>query len=139
LQTEQEHQQEHRQEFVDNLRELADFLEKNPNLIPWGGFSCYRSARTIDEFATLIKGTGGTWEKSVDEIDMEMTQLFGPHRVTVYVPRGEICERVQTGTRTETVPDPDYEVPTIIQEVPVYEWVCPPSVLGKAKTAMGEN
>jgi hypothetical protein len=129
-------EEERKQEFVDGLRKMADFLEKNPDLIPWGGTSCFRNARTIDEFATLIKKTGGTWEKSADEIDMEMTQKFGPHRVTVYVPRNEVCERIQTGTRIETIPNPDFEVPTITQEVPVFEWVCPPSVLEKATLAM---
>lgn len=121
---------ERQQEYVTNLRNIADFFELNPDLIHyWQPLSVYISESSIEDATERIKGTHRVWKKGTSGYDYELTTSFGPHSIRVYVPRDQVCEKIQVGEEVKKVPDPDYEVPMVEKVVPVYEWVCPPSIL----------
>jgi len=122
--------------WVAGLREMADFAEQHPDLFE------KQYGETINLFASdaedMAKQTSrlGTSTKLVSENWYTMSRRFGPHRVDLNIARKQFCERVQTGTKTVKQPDPEAlkQVPTIEVEEPVYEWLCPESVLTRGAT-----
>jgi len=117
--------------WISGLRELADFAEQHPTLFErqYGetvNLFAYSPEEMAEQTATL-----GTSVKTISENWYTMTRRFGPHRLDLSIGRKTFCERVQTGTVTVEKPDPEAleRVPTIEVEEPVYEWICPESVL----------
>ncbi len=115
--------------WAAGLRELADFAEAHPETFaPYMGLTCNLFPRTRENFSRQARDLG-----KANKVDMSsyygLQREFGPHSVQLLINREQVCERVQTGTRTVTVPDPDVDVPTVEIEEPVYEWQCPDSIL----------
>lgn len=136
---------------ADGFRALADFIEthaSDPNLhqglshltrskqmicLPVSG-----QADVIPAFAVAGARAGLKVVKDYSGDQYAGVDLhFGPVYLSVYAPRGEVCERVVVGTRevTEEVPDPDAlaAVPrvTVTKTVEDVQWVCKP-LLGDA-------
>lgn len=126
------------------FRELADFLDANPDLIgtrhafndimvfPRDRDGVVAWARAAARFkpAAVSKTHGEVWSRV--NLGFGGTGEYPPVRVRVTIEREEVCERVVTGIRevTEMVPDPDHvaaaplvEVTKTIEDV---EWVCHP-------------
>jgi hypothetical protein len=128
-----------RQAYIDGLRAVADFLQANPALVSsvvYRSFvSCNSHSPSSPDLLEAARAAGGKWEKHVDETDFHLTRSFGPHTITLFVGRENVCERVITHTETITheVPDPEFvaNIPTVTvtEEVEHVEWVCPPSLL----------
>lgn len=105
-------------EAVAGLRELADFIERDPDFadLHWPGpaLLCVPSWEkgAAARFRDLVRRLGGHRTKSVTERYIETTRQFGPIGIQVYTAREVVCERVVVGT--ETV------------ESEVVEWECSP-------------
>lgn len=118
--------------WANGLRELADFAEQHPDL-----FEGHTFGEQIDLFAytpeEMAEKTAmlGTSTKAKKGDWYCMARGFGPHRLELNIASDKFCERVQIGTKTVEKPDPEAlkQVPTVEVEEPVYEWICPESVL----------
>jgi hypothetical protein len=138
-------------ELADGLRQLADMIAANPELLPFvryglgdGGIVCTTS-RADDEAAALRQlvraalRVGGAVTKGVRGKYFDLFLRFGPVKVQFIADRDDVCERVVTGTRevTEEVPDPEMlaAVPktTVTRTEEVVEWKCRP-LLGEDTT-----
>ena len=104
-----------REETVKGLRELASFLEAHPEVpAPY--------LRQIDGFisreqAASVARVNGGWEKIWQENWFVLRRRFSEKvALDLNVDRGEMCWRVQTGTRHVDA--------TPAREEPIYEWVC---------------
>ena len=125
--------------YTQGLRDLAEWLEDNPDLIPtYGGESVFlfrRGDEPMPDFLSRIARRFGRCDKDVSDKWFYLVKSFGPHDIRASARRDEVCEQVQVGTRevTEEIPDPAHmiDVPTITvtREEPVYEWRCPESIL----------
>ena len=124
------------QATVKGLRDLADFLEKNPWIkAPYlGAVLVYVGAGEVSQAARSL----GTFDKEFTDDFLNMNKSFGPVRLQVYTNRANVCRKVKTGTKivTKKVIDPSYlaannglPMVEVKEEVPVYEFVCPPSLL----------
>jgi hypothetical protein len=128
-------------EWADGLREIADFAEQRPELFENGTYGeRFNLFAYSPEEMTRKTVMLGTSKKSAVGGYYCMTRSFGPHKVELNIQRDKFCERVQTGTRIVEKPDPKKleKVPTVKVEEPVYEWICPDSVLSH-KTIIKEN
>ena len=106
--------------YVTGLRQIADLLERRPALIPsFGALTINVCTLTQDKFMELGRLLGGTREKVFEGSYAVQRRWCGPHKVDVYVHRGEVCERVQVGDRV--VPAVEAR-PEKVQAV--YEWRC---------------
>lgn len=120
--------------------ELADLIERHPDLgidpalLTPGQDLILIYCPTPEEYAATVRrvidgAPLGTVEKTGDETWQKVTRTLGGWlRLQVYVTRTAVCERRQTGTRVERVPDPEAlkAVPMVDLEVPVWEWECSP-------------
>lgn len=124
-----------------NLHQLADLIADTPGLAPavryaFGGINCYvmsqhnpRAVLAAVARAGLKHGAHVT--KDIGDYAGVVVR-FGEVGVHVYAARGEVCERIVTGTRevTKEVPDPDAlaAVPkvTVTETVEDVEWKCTP-------------
>lgn len=119
-------------EAVAGLRELADFIETNPQFV-----EALQDARFLQyvtsesDFPALVSQLGGNREKNGNDDYFGVSRYFGAIELHVFTNRGQVCERVQTGT--ETVEVEEVITPavtrTVTVERPVLEWVCAESVL----------
>lgn len=124
--------------WIAGLRELADFAEQQPDL--FGGYNC---GETVNLFASDAESMAektrllGKSTKVTSDGWYIMRRWFGPHRIELNIARDNFCERVQTGTKTVSKPDPEAlaQVPTVEVSEPVYEWICPESVLAHGAAA----
>jgi hypothetical protein len=134
----------HRQEYIDGLRKLADLLESTPDLpTPYlrgndARWASYNDVAEVARLASLIPGTMRKNDPKESEYDATYYVLtsdvqFGPLRLTVTSYRATVCERVQTGTQIVEVPAVE-AAPARVEEVPVFEYVCSP-LLAKAVSA----
>lgn len=129
-----ETEQERRTQVVDELRGLADDLEANPDApLPYplsDETSMLVFAYTPEEFRAAVKLAGSGEKRVQDDGRMIFEGRRGPLRFKVVL-MSRVCERVQVGTKTETrqvpVGEPEYD--EVVEEVPVYEWRCPESIL----------
>jgi len=114
-------------DFIQGLRDMADFLENNPHLIQYyGGVAIHNFAEDVNELKVMA--TGGKWDKESSGGYFTLRKDFGPHHISINAIRDEVCERVEVGVETVEVYDPD--APKITVTRPVYEWNCPESILG---------
>lgn len=118
-------------QWLQDLRELADFLEANPELIH------EYEHLAIDVFlpdgaslAAMAMRLGGQWEKKGNESFFELVRYFGKHYISLDAHRDRVCTRVEVGTETVEVPDPN--APKVTVTRPVFEWQCPESLLALA-------
>ena len=115
--------QEKRDRLISGLRDLADWLEvnpevKNPNIPEFNTFSYTRK-----DFAEQMR-LMGTGEKEQAYSYLMFKKTFGPLRFTLNVLQSDVCIRTQVGEReVEARP----AVPAHTE--PIYEWECPESLM----------
>lgn len=132
------------QNLAAGLRDLAEFIENNPDLA--GGFQSTLMSSGINahlraedkaamqgRYAKAAARQGAKVDKDIDDQWHNLTVTFvGGVKVAVLAYRNEVCERVVTGVETVTkrVPDPDAlaAVPQveITEDVEQVEWRCRP-------------
>lgn len=120
-------------EYIQGLRDLADFMEANPELASASTYSLFASASPTvyvwddeDLFRERLRQLG-TFEKFSDANHVGGLRRFGPHVFSVRAAHELVCERVVVGVETQLVyPD---DVDLVEQEVEIVEWVCPESLL----------
>lgn len=131
-------------EWIDSAREMIDFLEQRPELIPqWGGLDAYPDVDGARDLAAKLYALGASKKLATDRY-VGARRVFGKHEIKLMAPRENICERVQVGTEMQEVEVDDVpegaevvdvrERFVVRQEVPVYEVRCPESLL-----ALGES
>lgn len=136
-----------RQDFIDGLHQIADFLAEHPEVpLPYMGPSpgakVWGSSMPIylvsdkgqrETLAEIARAMGSV-EKHVDDGlgRFYVVRHFAGIALVASAERSEVCERVVTGTRevTTEVPDPEalaavpkVSVTTVVEDV---EWVCSP-------------
>jgi hypothetical protein len=139
---------ERRENLIRGLRELADWLERRPQVeidMGWSdsavvelGFhvSCYSeevSEQKKDEFVQAVRNMGGG-DKNTSSYQFEVARKFGEGTVkySVTTPREAVCTKrvISKTTVREMVPDysnvPKVEKERVVEEV---EWTCPDSLL----------
>jgi hypothetical protein len=118
-----------REEKMDGLRELLDWLDANPEF-PVPFWLTYEHTIYADDEADLLakrKILGRQVDKVVGNQKFGFSRKFGPIDVEVVIARDVVCERKVVGTR---------EIPaTEARTEDIVEWVCPESFLVK----LGEN
>jgi len=131
-----------RTEYINRLRKLADLLEATPDLIlpyeigrqritfyPSGAAETAQTARLLPT----------SWQKNdpnASPYDADYYRLTGKWEgaeLTIIEFRTSVCERVQVGTETVTVPAVE-AAPETVEERPIYEYICEP-LLAKAAAA----
>jgi len=114
-----------RQSRIDALREVADWLERNPevklpHVIEGGSISIYAVGR---EGMAQVARAMGNCEKVITDTFLYLTRKFGPVTVEALEYREKVCERKVIGRHTETK-----KVATEFKEVEVevedVEWDC---------------
>lgn len=142
--------------YIEGLHQIADFLAEHPEVpLPnIGDFinGAYQPTLRIftqvgrdddrdqrTKLADIAKAMGRA-EKATD-YEFAIWRKFSGIILAAYAERGEVCERVVTGTRevTEEVPDPEAlaAVPkvTVTKVVEDVDWVCQP-LLKPASTSL---
>jgi hypothetical protein len=108
--------------WIAGLRELADWLDQNPD-IPYPGYAGQQFtvfAHTKQELAELARQVGGRFEKQVTDNWVMLRRTFGPHCYEICIARQQVCERRVVGTR---------EVPEVVipaHKAEIIEWECLP-------------
>ncbi len=123
-------------ETVDGLRELADWLETNPEvgerILSWPKVYLFTNGR--EDFVSTCKALGGMRVKSADDNYFNVERTFGGITLQVTVARGLVCEKkVTTREVTRRIPDPEVVASVPLVDVTeteeVIEWECEPSIL----------
>ncbi len=119
--------------WLSDLRHMLEWMEDHPQFIAEHiGFQVDLFVYGDDQLGQMremIRGHG-KWNKEDMGSWFTLRKSFGEHKVQINAVREEVCERVEVGTETVTIPDPD--APKVTVERPVYEWKCPESVLASA-------
>jgi len=115
-----------RDEYIRNLRAMADFLEAHPALpVPYSTYVTHY-AQSLDEARTMRTGSHG-WTKEADGNYISYRRVFGgdeygrasaSYEIAISKQNSESCRQVQVGTRH--VEEKIVEA----HDEPVYEWVC---------------
>lgn len=118
-----------RAKLTRGLRELADFLDANPD-VPVRGLDCCINVFADDKAHIVRTARIAGWQKNYNGNWFALQRWFGDGAIQldVNIERGEICRRVVTGT--EVIPaQPERTVDTV-------EWVCDtPLLAGEAVPA----
>jgi len=128
--------QQYVSQWVKGLRDLADFVEANPEWLLWNSNALrVYSSGNANEVADTARRLG-SFEKRPSGSTFDMVKHFGPHELNRFFPRDAVCRKVVTGTRkvVEQRPHPDFTpvtVPMVAVEVEVedFEYICPESLL----------
>lgn len=124
--------------MADGLRELARFVEDNPQFVdamsyPLGCMNApvnrvSNPRDLIAEFARAAAKRGGVVRKNFSADWGGIDVAFGPVGVHVYTHRADVCERVVVGTEqvVKEVPDPAAPKVTVTETVEKVEWRCTP-------------
>jgi hypothetical protein len=114
-------------DYVQGLRDMANFLEKNPCCIPQsdgvGVHTFFSDAEEIEMVAGAQK-----WEEDSSDSFFALRKNFGPHQVSINTNRENVCEKVEVGTESVEIRNPDAPKITVVR--PIYEWKCQGSDLG---------
>ena len=107
-------------EYVDGLRQLADFYELHPDLkfAHEEGVTVY--GYHTKEDALAVASILGNCKKKFDGEAFFLVKGFGPFELKFYFAREQICERIVV--RTETIPE--YVIPAHTKDI--VEWKCNP-------------
>lgn len=115
-----------REETIDGLRALADYLEGRPD-VPIPYFGTINAFAEAEELPVVARAMGG-FEKDHNGQFLALVKRFGSEvELHVNFTSEDVCERVVVGT--EEVPKK--VVPAHTKEI--VEWQCPDSIL-----ALGE-
>lgn len=123
--------------MAEGLRGLAGMVEQNPDLAHLAKFSDLYAffPQSAEEQAALARAAlkaGAKVEKDITSTQHNLVLRWGPVGAFALAARGQVCERVVTGTRkvTRAVKDPvalaavpEIEVEETVEDV---EWVCRP-------------
>ena len=123
------------QAFIDGLRELADFLEANPqNRQLWDHQVFHFFAQSKEEFAQALRDLSPC-SKEDDGSFVEAIRSFGPVRVVVNLNHDKGCERIVIGTKVlPAEPEKTVVIPAKPERVEeIVEWKCPESFLALSK------
>lgn len=114
-----------RTDFVNGLRALADFIEKNEALpVPYSSpFNFF--VNTKAELRDMQRIVGGKLEKDATDHYFYLRRLFGPLKLDINISREEVCERIVLGKRT--VPE---------HEEDIVQWRCADSILADEVEAL---
>jgi len=121
--------QEVREDFINSLRELADWLEQTPTApVPYYN-SIGVHLSTKEDAIELAKNANGI-EKSYTEDHLSLVKKFGHIiRYRAIVNRNKVC--TVKSKRTELREVDDYsQVPKVTKEIEVIEWDCDPLLAG---------
>ena len=138
---------ENQEAAVRGLRDLAGWLEKNPELIDLIGverFYIFHSGSDVGEFARKALMLGPSQKTSIGDW-YNVERSFGPMvKIQVTASHKDVCERVVVGTEEIEVEAPDpklaeaalRDVPLVktVQVIEKVEWKCPPSLMAAAST-----
>lgn len=126
-------------EYVEGLREFADWIERNGEELPdilYPGMLCmYVKCESATEFRRVTRMMGSGRKRELLG-DMHVERTFGLAQVSAYTARENVCERRVVATRevVKNVPDPEavaavplVEVTETVEDV---EWVCGPIFAG---------
>ena len=114
-------------EWIDGLRNLADFFEKNECTDHiYATFQIDLFVNDAEGLLNTARELGGKWKKKDKGSWFCLVQNFGPHHIDINANRENVCEQVEVGEETVMVTDP--EAPKIEVTRPVYEWKCPESL-----------
>lgn len=141
--------------YTQGLREIADWLDAHPE-VPMPHLSSTQTGKWEDvlsiflvsgdqraALATIARAMG-EFEKVADGEDFRVVRRFGSIAVVAQADRDEVCERVVTATREETVEVPDPEALAAVPKVSVtrtvedVEWVCSPLLGRRSKPTQAE-
>ena len=122
-----------REDFIEGLRDLADFYEERallpvPTHIATFSLPYCNSKEELVQMALLFKPC----EKDFTGSFKRINRKFGPLTLQAAAWRGDVCERVVTGTRTvaeQITPAQEVEIVPEHEE-DIVEWKCPDSLLG---------
>lgn len=144
--------------YIDGLRQIADFLAEHPE-VPLPHLGAYAEDSPLPAMSIYVYGddpravmasiaramtdAGGAVQKRVKDstASFQVWREFAGLVLVATASRGDVCERVVTGTTeiTEEVPDPEAlaAVPkvTVTKVIEDVEWVCQP-LLKPASTSL---
>lgn len=115
--------------FVDDLRQVADFLEARPELLKTMNpdETLNICAPSKERFSQLAKVFGSA-EKISTGMYYVHRKHFGSIKLDLFASKSVTCERVVVGTkRVEAQHVEAYDIPA--REEEVVEWRCPESIL----------
>lgn len=121
---------------VRALRDLADFIERNPDVdVPvtegvadwWPLRFTFYGEDAVPNLHKVRRAIGGRFDKDASAATFSMKGRIGEAYIELQVPREQVCERVVVGTETKLVADPD--APKVEVEEEIVEWVCPDALL----------
>ena len=111
---------------VQALRELADLIEG----LPEDSETAYIDSDVrfvcdnAEEMMVLRRAIGGEFKKlATNEFFRLVRKLPGGGQAIILASRGDVCERVVTGTEMVLGQDPD--APQVLIEKEIVQWVCP--------------
>ena len=129
------------------LRQAADLIEAHPGLpapvvtsfsdgsvdVAWQLMN--GDAKDDQKVAVrqIIKAIGGKWNKADGGDTLYLRSTRDGLKLSIYVTRDQVCERIVTGTKSVTIPAKP-RVPARVVEVEDVEWRCEP-VLAEAVSA----
>lgn len=111
--------------WITDLRALADWLEQNPDYIPYDGFRGDIFVYSREEIAAAARRFGKAEKKSEGGYFF-VRKSFGRHRIDVNAPRESVCTKVVRGVEhvaEQIIPAYDKEI---------VDWVCDESLLKAA-------
>ena len=122
-----------RRDFIDGLRQVADFFEQHPSVpMPQSDMTINVFVSTREEMATIARVS--KWDKIFDNNFFMLRKSFGPLLLLdVNAWRDVICKQVSKGTRIVPA-KPEEVIPAQPErEEEVFEWVCDEPLLGGSK------
>ena len=116
----------HNEIAVETLRELAHLIERLPegsktaHIDPTVRFVC----SNITEMMQMRRAIGGEFKKVAtgNYFYLEKTLPYGT-QISIFAARGDVCQRIVTGT--EMVMGYDTNAPQVLIEREIVEWICP--------------
>ncbi len=133
-----------RQERIDGMRRVCDFLESNADFqLPYefahgdDGLGVYIDGKSSFAAHVRLLGSG---QKTVDESLFRFARDFGGIKIELRESRSAICERIVVGTKEVETEEAD---PIAVSQIPkvkvkktvdIVEWRCPDNLLGSLRT-----
>lgn len=118
-----------RDEFIQGLRDLADWLEATPEakLSEWSTCRVDHWSDNKDDVVELAK-VGGHMKKHYYGESFDLRKSFGPVSYEMTIPRDQVCTKVVVGTKKVVKVDPEaYKaLPKIEVDEDEVEWKCHP-------------
>lgn len=127
-------QQKEARAVAAGLRELADFIEANPEfaeLLNGDELTMYVPSwhdGAEARFADVARKLGGKRRKDADTKYFHVTRQFGAVGVRIFTDRNVVCTKKVVGTRKVEKPDPNAPKVEVVEEI--VEWECGPLLAG---------